>query len=550
MILSETIIVETFGNKKLKWYESLGYDIKKEKIEVKVKDLPLSVSNLVLVKCDYCGKEHERKFVDYNRIVGKSKSSKYACSRKCGVEKFNETNQTIIKSPHPLKGKKIDSKKLEEILDKRKKTNLEKFGVEHALQNIEIKEKFQKTHLEKWGETNFSKTEEFLIKQKITCLKNWGVIHQSQSKEIKDKIKKTNLEKWGVKSTLNIPKSNLTRRSIFESEDFRQDFEISKHPEYIKYLGESLSLFKCDSGHSFEIKYDNFKTRLTSNLPLCTICYPIDDLTSIKEKEILNFIENNYEGNIIPNYRDGLEIDIYLPELKIGFEFNGLWWHSDKYKSKSYHIDKLNYFKTKGIHIINIWEDDWTFRKEIVKSQIKNLLNLNPKIGARQCEVKEIKDAKIVKKFLNDNHIQGCVNSKVKIGLFHQNKIVGIMTFDQFEGRKKMKDCEWNLNRFCTLTNLNVIGGASKLLNFFIKKYKPSRIISYADKDWSKGQIYFKLGFSLVNETEPDYKYLVKDELIHKSRFRKSLTGLSESKLDIPKVWNCGKMKFEIKNPE
>jgi hypothetical protein len=164
MILSEIIIVETFRNKKLKWYQSLGYDIEKEKIEVKVKDLPLSVSNLVLVKCDYCGKEHERKFVDYNRIVGKSKSSKYACSRKCGVEKFNETNQTIIRNPHPLKGKKLDSKKLEEILDKRKKTNLEKFGVEHALQNLEIKEKFQKTHLEKWGETNFSKTEEFLKK--------------------------------------------------------------------------------------------------------------------------------------------------------------------------------------------------------------------------------------------------------------------------------------------------------------------------------------------------------------------------------------------------
>ena len=234
--------------------------------------------------------------------------------------------------------------------------------------------------------------------------------------------------------------------------------------------------------------------------------------------------------------------------MKIGFEFNGLWWHSDKYKSKNYHIDKLNYFKNKGIRIIHIWEDDWTFRKEIVKSQIKNILNLNTKIGARQCEIKEIKDVKSVKNFLNQNHIQGFVNSKIKIGLFHQNQLVVVMTFDQFEGRKKMKKNEWNLNRFCTLTNLNVIGGASKLLNFFIKEYKPSRIISYADKDWSKGEIYFKLGFNLVNETEPDYKYLVNNELIHKSRFRKSLTGISESKLYIPKVWNCGKIKFEINN--
>ena len=380
MILSETIIVETFKNKKLKWYKSLGYDISLEKIEVKIKDLPPSVSNLVLVKCDFCQKEHQRKFVDYNRIISKSKSFKYACSRKCGLKKFEETNQTNVRKPHPMKGKKIETQKLEDILTKRKQTNLEKFGVEHVLQNQKIQSKFEKTNLEKWGKTNFSKTEEFLEKQKITCLKNWGVNHQSQSEEIKEKIKKTNLEKWGVKSTLNIQKSNLKRQSIFESEHFRKDFEISKHPDYLEYLGESISLFKCNLGHSFEIRYDNFKTRIVSNLPLCTTCYPIDDLTSIKEKEILNFIENKYKKNIIPNYRDGLEIDIYLPELKIGFEFNGLWWHSDKYKSKNYHIDKLNYFKNKGIRIIHIWEDDWTFRKEIVKSQIKNILNLNTKI--------------------------------------------------------------------------------------------------------------------------------------------------------------------------
>jgi hypothetical protein len=62
-----------------------------------------------------------------------------------------------------------------------------------------------------------------------------------------------------------------------------------------------------------------------------------------------------------------LEIDI-LPELKLGFEFNGLYWHSNKFKEKNYHLNKTDWFKK--IYASYIWEDDWILR-EIVESQIK-----------------------------------------------------------------------------------------------------------------------------------------------------------------------------------
>ena len=122
------------------------------------------------------------------------------------------------------------------------------------------------------------------------------------------------------------------------------------------------------------------------------------------------------------------------------------------------------------------------------------------------------------------------------------------MTFDQFEGRKKMEENGWNLNRFCNKLNHLVVGGASKLLNYFIKVYKPNRIVSYADRDWSSGDLYQILGFDKVYQTDPDYKYLFKGVRIHKSRFRKSFTNISESVLDIPKIYDCGKIKYELKN--
>jgi hypothetical protein len=546
MIISETILIKTFKNKKLRHYLKLGYDISKPLIDVNVKDLPKSTKDLIIVKCDYCDSEHERTVADYNRIISKNKFNTYTCSRKCGLLYFNSKNQNIIE--HPLKGKKIDEDKLKNILEKRKKTNLEKWGVEHPLQNKDIKDKFKKTHIDLYGTDNYSKTEDFIEKHKNKCLEKWGVDHHSKSDIVKLKKLNTNLERWNLKSTLNIEKSNSERLKKFKSEKYREKYNISKHLNYLNYNDSSISIFKCDCNkeHTFEIKYDNFKTRLENKIPLCTICNPIGENNSIKEKELIDFIKSIYNGEIITSYRDGLEIDIFITHLNIGFEFNGIWWHSDIYKDKWYHLNKLNFFKERGIRVINIWEDDWIFKKEIIKSQIRNLLGISNKIWARKCHIQEIKDVGIAREFLDKNHIQGFVKSDIKIGLFYQNEIVSIMTFDKSEGRKKMNVDEWNLSRFCNKSDNSVIGGASKLLKFFITTYKPKRIISYADKDWSGGYLYHKIGFNLISETNPDYRYLSNNRLVHKSKFRKSYTGLSESKLLLPKVWNCGKMKFEI----
>jgi hypothetical protein len=342
--------------------------------------------------------------------------------------------------------------------------------------------------------------------------------------------------------------------AIFKNEEFRKEnFKIAKHPNYINYLNNSKSLFKCDCSeeHYFEIYSDNFYKRTESNLPLCTVCYPIDDLKSIKEKQLLEFIEKNYNGKILPGYRDNLEIDIYLPELKLGFEFDGLYWHSNEFKENDYHLKKTLFFKEKGIRIIHIFEDDWDLNKSIIQSQIKNLLGLTEnKIFARKCEIKELTD---VKDFLENNHLQGNVNSVIKLGLYFNDELISVMTFDKFEGRKKMEEGGWNLSRFCNKLNYNVIGGASKLLNYFVKTYKPTRIISYADRVWSEGNLYYQLGFKLVNTTKPDYKYIIDNKRVHKSRFRKSKldTALTESQemknKGINKIYDCGKLKFKIK---
>jgi hypothetical protein len=342
---------------------------------------------------------------------------------------------------------------------------------------------------------------------------------------------------------------------VHQSELYRKENTIiGNHPSYLKYKGEHISIFNCDLGenHTFEIKVDNFYARIKQNVSLCTICNPINDLRSQAEKSIQDFILSIYSGKVINSYREKYEIDIFIPDLGLGFEYNGLYWHSETNKDKNYHLNKTKYFESRNIQIIHIWEDDWVSKPEIIKSQISNLLSKSNKIHARKTEVKVVSDADEVRKFLNNNHIQGYVSSNIKLGLYYNNELISLMTFDNFEGRKKMEQGGWNLSRFCNRVGCSVVGGASKLLNNFIKKYEPIRIVSYADRGWSNGNLYKKLGFSLIKESNPDYKYIKEGKRLHKGRFKKSKLKYNSTESEYTKsigllrIWDCGKLKFEL----
>jgi hypothetical protein len=547
-------------------------------IDGEVSDLTKGSSQKVKVACFYCNKELT---VPYKRYLkNTSVVDRYSCNNKeCSNQKIKDVCQEKYGVDNPFqaefvkeKGKEtlkekwgvehqmyvdevknkiketclekygVDSyTKTEEYLEKTKKTNLEKYGVEYSLQSKEIREKGKKTNLERYGVEYSQQSNEVKEKTKRTNLERWGVECNLQLEECKEKIKETCLEKYGVDNPM---KSDLIRKKYYN---------ISNDENYLNYINNKISKFICDKGHEFEITSDNYISRKTAKLPLCTVCNPIGDSQSIKEKELFNFIDSIYNGRIIQSYRDGLEIDIYLPDLNIGFEFNGLYWHSDKFLKKDYHLNKTKYSKERGIRIIHIWEDDWTHKRDILESQIRNWLGLTPnKIFARKCEVKEIKDSKIVTKFLEENHIQGKVGSSLKLGLYHNDELISLMTFDHYEGRNKINSNEWNINRFCNKLNHNVIGGAGKLFKYFLKNYDVSRVISYSDNDWSLGSLYETLGFEKVGEGNPDYKYIVEGVRVHKSRFRKSKlnTKLSESeymkKSQIYKIWDCGKVKWEF----
>jgi len=441
-------------------------------------------------------------------------------------------------------------------------TNLSKYGNKSISRVESVKTKRKKKFKEKFGYENIFESTEIKKKTKDTNLKKYGTEYPTQSKIVQEKIKKNNIIKYGVDSPSKLPeyKENLIlKNKINITNKFK-----SKGYVILEFLEDNILKVKHPDGHTFTGDRNVLNNRFNYNIELSTKLVPFGGLKSSYELEIKKFLDNYKIGykSGVKKILDGKEIDIYIPKFNIGIEFNGLYWHSDINKNPNYHVNKVNVAESKGLHLIHIFEDEWVEKNEIVKSILKSKLNLiENKIYARKCVIKEV-GAKQSKIFLNKNHLQGSVNSKIKLGLYYDNKLVSIMTFNKPRlslGNNYSKNGTYEMVRFCSKLNTTVIGGASKLLKYFNNRYKPSKIITYANRNHSNGKMYKKIGFIFIKNTKPNYWYYDKNKNVryHRFKFRKDILvkmGYDRSKTEKEimsqngyyRIYDSGHMKFEM----
>jgi hypothetical protein len=478
----------------------------------------------------------------------KTKNKCLGCGSDVRFRNLNEGYSTFCSSKC---GVNDDKTKL-----KVKQTNLARYGVDSPMKLATFKDKIKQTNLDKYGVDSPMKLATFKDKAKQTNLDRYGVENAFQFEEFKDKIKQTNLDKYGVEhigySDFIIEKRKKTVLSNLVNQ--------LKDVTFINFEGKKLK-FNCIKNHEFLIHRDLIIQRRRFDMDICTICNPIDNHVSQSENKVLTFIEklglcveSGTRKVISP-----LELDIYIPSHKIAIEYNDLYWHSEKFTDDNYHLNKTLECEKQGIQLIHIFEDEWVYKKDIVKSRLQNLLGLTPnKIYGRKTLVKEV-TSKESKVFLDENHIQGNVNSKIKLGLYHDNKLVSLMTFGGL--RKSMglvsEDNVYELLRFTNKLDTTVIGGADKLLKYFIKTYNPKKIISYADRRWSQGDLYYKLGFTFIHNSLPNYYYVIGGKREYRFKYRKSElvkegydTNKTERQImidrNIYRVYDCGNKKYEL----
>ncbi len=283
---------------------------------------------------------------------------------------------------------------------------------------------------------------------------------------------------------------------------------------------------------------------------------------SSDEKEIERFLIDNNVKNIVKNSRkilpSGKELDFYLPDYNLAIEYNGVYWHHEdiNHITRNYHNNKYKECERLGIQLITIFSNFWKFKKEIVQNILMQKIGLaKHSIYARDTLIKTVSTVD-ARDFLNKTHIQGYTPATYRYGLYNKDILVAIMTFGNRAGIGK-RDNSIELIRFSSLGR--VVGGASKLLKQFRKEVPDLNIISYSDNEWSDGNLYNVLGFTLEKELPPSYWYFTprSEKWFHRYNFAKHKLiklGYDKNKTEreitkemgLLKLWDCGKRKWVL----
>jgi hypothetical protein len=239
-----------------------------------------------------------------------------------------------------------------------------------------------------------------------------------------------------------------------------------------------------------------------------------------------------------------MEIDIYLPDYKLGLEVNPTWTHSvdtgqygqpDRY----YHQNKSLLAAKCGVGLLHLYDIDFTDEAlyQVLLTQIKALAVPKIKLGARECHINMINRAEC-NKFLEKYHFQGGENSSlIQYGMFHNGDLIGVLSI----GRSRYTSDTYEVVRYCMNPSYIVIGCFAKLFKCFLSSLSQDcTIVSYMNlnKRFRPTDVYEKNGFTFDGVTEPDYAWYNQSGTDMKSRYsvtKKQLVsmGFDASKSEI-----------------
>ena len=483
-----------------------------KKNSLTLKELNYIVQNNLddIPSCPICG----------NRIKNFVRNCTY-CSPKC-AQSDKAVQEKKIRTNIERYGVKQASM-LSSVQEKQKQTNLKKYGCEYSGQAEEVKAKTRQTNLEKYGCACSLCNSEINQKRIETWKIKYSTDNPLKSDAVRAKIQKTMHDRYGNSSFGGSHQHKSAMRDIFRkkvaSGEFYNELMRSlrtKRKNFFEKCSEKLNDKKIEilsskeefSEGIFPLKFrctrcgTEFHADTTNPQKIyCRKCF--SERTSNGEREIAEFIRSIYHGNIIEHDRavlNGKELDIFIPEKHVAIEYDGLYWHSELFVDKNYHIDKTEACISNGIRLIHVFESEWIEKQNIIKSIIASSLGIyEKKIYARKCSVEHI-TAEEYAAFLDDNHVQGRIASSVRYGLFCGSDLVAVIGF----GKSRFRKGEIELHRFCTKINTQIIGGFSKL----IEHSGIQSFISYIDRAKFTGDGYLKSGFEIAGRSGPSYFYV------------------------------------------
>ncbi len=150
------------------------------------------------------------------------------------------------------------------------------------------------------------------------------------------------------------------------------------------------------------------------------------------------------------------------------------------------------------IRTVTVAEDLWKSRPDLFRQRLLSHTGHFRSIFARNCEVRRI-DRNAANTFLDVNHNYGAAACRYCFGLFEKNASApaAVATFSNarrwIKDDREIRSYEWV--RYASSNGIRIAGGMGKILARFVEEIHPDDIMSYADLEWSDGDVYRRLGF-------------------------------------------------------
>ena len=325
----------------------------------------------------------------------------------------------------------------------------------------------------------------FLHKSKETIKKKYGVDNPYQIKSVIEKARDGH--KRHIKTT-------ETKRNLQNIENLSTRFGIKV--ENIESTNSKWITYTCECGFSEEKTFYTLTNRKQKTGNSCAKCSGVLN-GSIEQKKLFDFVntfvyaEQNNRKILAP-----YEIDIWIPSLNLGIEYNGIFWHSNRNVEESnryYHQEKALEAKKRGIKLIQVWSH-WDLEK--IKNIILHHLNQSTKIYARNTVFSRI-DKKDAYNLLKDWHLDESIPAKDAFALYYKDEPVSIVLI----GKSRFAE-ETELLRFASKPGFSVVGGLSKLIKNSMDELRIDKLTSFARLEFT-GNAYEKAGAKLISITPP-----------------------------------------------
>jgi hypothetical protein len=249
----------------------------------------------------------------------------------------------------------------------------------------------------------------------------------------------------------------------------------------------------------------------------CASCGAIDPKWERDVAEYLQSLGFVVERNVpVLNKK---HIDIYIPDRKFGVELHGLNWHTVATRGTEYHRNKWEIAESLGIQLVQVFEDEWADKPDIVRRRLAAMLGVGQKLDARKCELVVLESSE-GRGFLDSHHLQGAGIAALYYGLKHDGQLVAVASFGKSRTGAMtgaMVEGEWEVVRYASIGRVR--GGFGRLFSAFLKDVSPLQVISYCDLRYGNGSVYAATGFKLRDITPPDYWWVPNGKVVRISRY-------------------------------